>query len=394
LPEYMIPAAVMVLDSVPLTPNGKLDRRALPAPEFGSAGVGQAPRTPQEGLLAELFAQVLGVSRVGVEDDFFEMGGHSLLATRLISRIRTVLGVESGLRALFEAPTPAELATRLQLDDPGDAFDVILPLRPQGRRSPLFCIHPGAGISWAYCGLMTHLGPDYPFYGVQARSLGRPEPRPTSIQQMAADYADQIRMIQPTGPYSLLGWSFGGIVAHAVATEIQQRGEQVAFLTVLDSYPAHERRPHKDLLALDKQDQLIAIIDGLGYDVESLEGEPVTFAKVIEVLRSRGSAFASLDESHLAAIIEIMAHNAYLAMDFTPGRFHGDLLLFTATIEQPEDKPTPDAWRPFIGGTIETHAIVTSHDRMMLPGPLAQIGPILAAKLQENLTASSSQCGR
>jgi thioesterase domain-containing protein len=275
----------------------------------------------------------------------------------VIARVRALLGAEVGVRVLFEAPTVANLVERLGEDDTKGAFDVILPLRTRGTRSPLFCIHPGGGISWPYSGLMKHIGSDYPIYGIQARSLAQPESLPTSIEQMATDYVDQIQIIQPAGPYYLVGWSFGGLVAHAMAAEIQQRSERVALLAMLDAYPIDDLS-RRDLHEFDEREVLIGMF---GNPEETLENPPLVVSRMIDTMR-----------------------NSYrLTLDFTPGRIHGNLLLFNSTIGRPERPPTPDSWKKYIDGRIEAHDIASTHGNMMQPSALAQIGPILAAKLQE-----------
>ncbi|MBO7936061.1 amino acid adenylation domain-containing protein [Streptomyces sp. S9] len=383
LPEYMRPTAVVPLDRLPLTANGKLDRAALPAFDVERGDIGRAPATPQEQVVCELFAEVLGRPVVGVAEDFFDLGGHSLLATRLMARLRAAFGVELGVRSLFEAPTPAGIAARLDVDDADGSYEVVLPLRTGGGGPPLFCIHPGGGIGWSYSALIKHLGPRYPLYGIQARGLARPEPRPGSIEEMAVDYADQIQTVQPHGPYHLAGWSFGGLCAHALAAEFQRRGEPVALVAVLDVIPDWQGLTHADVPAPDDRVMLlyhVGLVDDGGHRHDDAE---MTFAEAREILRRQGSVLANLDEDRLTTITEISANNTHLTIDYRPGPIDGDLLLIACS--QQQDPPvTAAAWQPYVRGTVEAHEVPGEHGTMLTRSDtLAGIGRILAAKLHE-----------
>ncbi len=216
LPDYMVPSAVVVLDRIPLTVNGKVHRAALPAPDAELLPGGRGPRTPFEEILCRLYAETLGVAQVSIDDGFFGLGGHSLLAIQLIARIQKVLGRDYGVRVLFEAPTVAELAVALQGPHrPDDALAPVLPLRRAGTAPALFCLHPAGGLSWCYSGLISHLPPGRPLYGLQAHGLAGPARLPATMADLAASYAGQILAVQGRGPYHLLGWSFGGTAAEA-----------------------------------------------------------------------------------------------------------------------------------------------------------------------------------
>ncbi|MGQ0679988.1 MAG: amino acid adenylation domain-containing protein, partial [Actinomycetota bacterium] len=391
LPDYMIPAAFVVLDSLPLTHNGKLDRRKLPVPELSSSG-GRAARNPWEQQLCEAFAKVLGVRFVFIDDNFFELGGHSLLATRLIARVRASLGAELSLQSIFERPTVAELAGCLGMDSPTKPFGLVLPLRSGGSGKPIFCVHPAAGLSWAFAGLVRHIGPKYPIYGLQARSLSDPDFVPLSIDRMADEYADEICRLYPSGSICLVGWSFGGLAAHAVATRLQVRGVNVDLLAILDAYPLSETTIEA-FSNMDEEEMLENLLAAvLLEEIPDLElPRPLTLDSVAEILSTQTNPLSMLDIEHFQAIAKTYAHNARLMLQFTPGRFHGNLLLFTATKDLPKEAPSPDVWSQYVDGTIDVHPVESRHSRMAQPESWAQVGPVLAATLLKSEARSQTE---
>ncbi len=350
VPGYLVPSAFVVLDALPSTPNGKLDRGALPAPEPGVPASGREARTPRERVLCELFAEVLQVPDVGIDDDFFDLGGHSLLAAKLISRVHAALGHEVGVRLLFQAPTVAALAEALDTAESLSELDVLLPIRVGGSAAPLFCVHPAAGLSWSFVGLTRYLDPAHPIYGLQSRGLERAGEALATVGEMAEEYIARIRSVAPHGPYHLVGWSVGGLIAHEIAVRLQEQGEQVALLAALDAYP----------------------VGGVP------EPSP---AEAEKSLRRQAGDFL-LDDQVVENVLRTFAENVRAAREFTPRRFRGTLVHFNATEGRVDGEFTADMWRPHVDGAIEEHPVACGHEEMTRPESLARIGPVIAARLR------------
>lgn len=320
LPDYMLPAAIVILDGFPLTPNGKIDRKALPSPRFTASAPYRPPRTPQEEVLCALFAEVLGVERVGLEDNFFELGGHSLVAMTLVSRIREVLGTQFEVKGLFENPTAGQLIDRMLSNRLGEsAFDRVLAFQQSGDLPPIFCLPPGGGLGWVYAGLVRDLDPRRPLYCLQAEGAGPEQPLPMSVSAAAEEYLRIIREIQPVGPYHLLGWSFGGLLAQVIGCSLQRDHQEVPLLVVIDGYPPKQ-----------------------GDDPDRLPPED-----------PRPNYFA-LSPERRKRVWQLIRHFGKLTVGFSSDTFNGDMLLF---ISKGRDQNISKLWDPYIGGRIHVQRV-------------------------------------
>ncbi|GAA6619990.1 non-ribosomal peptide synthetase [Scytonema sp. NUACC26] len=255
LPEYMIPSAFVVLDTLPLTPSGKVNRRALPAPDITSIESERnyvAPRNEVEQQLAQIWEELLGFQPIGIKDNFFDVGGHSLLAVKLFSKIEKELGKKLPLATLFKSSTIEALAELFlneqhRSDGQGEetsskteqgessAPSILVAIQPTGSKPPLFLIHPLGGEVLCYRSLSIHIGKDQPIYGIQPQGIDGKQPLLTKIEDMAALYIKEIQSIQPQGPYYLGGYSLGGTIAYEIAQQLRQQGQETAILIMLDS---------------------------------------------------------------------------------------------------------------------------------------------------------------
>ncbi|AZP81413.1 amino acid adenylation domain-containing protein [Mycobacterium avium] len=381
LPAYMVPAAVVVLDALPLTVNGKLNARALPAPEYIERERYCAPATPTEETLAGIYAQVLGLERVGVDDSFFDLGGDSLSAMRVIAAINKTLDAGLAVRTLFHAPSVRGLCRQLgQGADEVENQVEIVPVEflKEGTGAPLFCIHPASGLSWPYHALGNYLG--CPIIGIQ-QSLQRGEAEPASIRDMAKNYADRIQGVDPTGPYNLLGWSFGGVVAHEIAIELQRRGCPVRHLILLDALLVI---PSSDVLNSDVlvEQALNEVLRFCGIQVPEGD-EPLTYERAEKLLRERGIEELPRYKPLLDSIVRNDNTNLALARAHEPGVFDGDVKLFAAAREKGDQNSSSlRSWRPYVTGEISSYPVDCTHQQMMSTESLIQYGQQLKVVLE------------
>lgn len=351
LPSYMVPSAIVTLEEFPLTPNGKIDRKALPAPSTERSEEGYvAPRTPLEQRLAAIWEDVLGVRPIGVTDDFFDLGATSIVAAQLFTEIEKGLGADLPIVPIFQAPTIEQLAQLVDQGVNGRRWSSLVPIQPNGSQPPIFCVHGGAGTVLHLQPLARRLGSEQPFYGLQAPGLYGDVPPVASIEAMSELYISELREIQPRGPYYIAGYCFGGIVAFDMAHRLLDAGEEVALLTMFNApSPAYI---HSHYL---RGSNTAAVSSAAGSEAPAGGGRARPLTKVARLVRrpsrmrfiarSRWDAFTLdrrrrriLDYAHSGRPLpEGLRDRGYLIIcnllewSYAPRPYQGELLLFNGS---------------------------------------------------------------
>ena len=375
VPSHMIPGAFVGLDAFPLTPNGKIDRRALAVLEDGAAVYekGNAPpETEEQRRLVALWEELIGVSRIGIDDNFFDVGGHSILAITLVHRIEQAFRKRVPLAILFQTPTVRQLAAALSASQPIDAGTPVVALCTQGARPPFFCMPGIRGEVYSLRAFSDLIGLDQPFYGLQIDDTEEPV---ASLEALAADFITHIRRIQPKGPYYLGGLCFGGVLAYEVAQQLTAAGEKVALLALFEAYAPLRIVPWLDRVHL-------------GIQLASALTWRERFGLMKKTIRDYKKAAA---ETALMAILKswlpdttIMKYRqrkdrrrrSAITRKYIPKPYHGKISLFRASRTFRlfgYQSDTMNGWVRLCSHPIEAYTFDCGHADLMMPPQIAPV---------------------
>ncbi|EKV03256.1 amino acid adenylation enzyme/thioester reductase family protein [Leptolyngbya sp. PCC 7375] len=371
LPNYMVPSAFVFLEAIPLTPNSKIDRRALPTPDADDISDRSGfipPRNSAELQLSQIWSEVLHLSSVGVTDNFFDLGGHSLLAMRLMARIEQQLGIHLPLTTLFTEPTIESQATLLNSHGDVRSSSPVVPIQPSGELPPLFCVHPIGGNVLCYAELVRHLGNNQPLYGLQSSGVSGASNPLAKIEEMAATYIKALQEIQPNGPYYLGGWSMGGVIAIEMAQQLQNAGQAVALVTLIDSYAPSA------MTDLDSMNE-VSLANSLAADLSGLLGTELPLAQlnltqlqpqeqlqhIFSVAKRLNLLPPEVGMEQMEQLFQVFKANRVALGNYQPQPYSGRVALFCASSSTEQDR----GWRSIMTGQFETYTIEGDHYEIM-----------------------------
>ncbi|QIR28441.1 enterobactin non-ribosomal peptide synthetase EntF [Kluyvera genomosp. 3] len=357
LPPHMVPVVLLQLSALPLSANGKLDRKALPLPSLTQKTAGRAPQSATETQVAEAFSQLLGCEIQDIDADFFALGGHSLLAMRLAAILSQRSGRQVTPGQVMVSSTVAKLSALLESDDEEQVmrlgYEPLLPLRT-GDGPTLYCFHPASGFAWQFSVLSRYLSPRWSITGIQSPRPEGPMQTAQTLDEVCEQHLATLLAQQPHGPYYLLGYSLGGTLAQGIAARLRQRGETVAFLGLLDTWPPETQNwAEKEANGLDP-----AVLAEINREREAF----------IAAQQGQGSsALFSAIEGNYADAVRLLttAHSA---------TFDGKATLFVAEKTRQADPQT--AWGPWVG-ELEVYSQDCAHVDIITPAAFETIGPVI-----------------
>ena len=382
LPTYMVPSVFVAVDQMPLTPNGKINRQALPAPDLHLTTERElaAARNPFEARLVSIWEDVLKVKPIGIRDNYFDLGGYSLLAVKLFSEIKKAFDLELPLATLYSAPTIEALADVLERNGESALWSSLVPIRPSGSRPPFYLVSGVGGGVLVFRDLAVYLGADHPVFALQPSHPGKNGTYPTSVAAMAAGYIAEIQAAQPEGPYYLGGYSLGGFIAFEMAQQLTRAGHEVAFLAVFDAHaPIRMATSNSSFLASRT----------LGSRTERLWR--VLLSKDRGMIIKRWSALAKIRmEERLARLLHrplpaelttLKGSQGFAGGNYIARPYSGFVTLFRS-MERPPDEPWSYelGWEKLAAG-VEVHEVPGNHLTIYSGANIAVLGSILKSCL-------------
>ncbi len=371
LPDFMLPADYVFLKEMPLLPSGKVDLRSLPEPErhvTADSNSYSEPTTELELQLVRIWEKVLGVKQIGITDNFFELGGHSLLALRLFGYIEKLTGKKLAISTLFSHPTIQQLAEILKTEGWKPPWKSLVAVKPGGSRLPFFCVPPGAGTAMHFQSLVKYISDDQPFYVLESVGLDGKEPPHTNVEEMAAHYVKEIRMIQPDGPYLIGGRCFGGRVVFEMAQQFVKQGQKVALLAIFDTWPPFQETPKayvppkRDLKHFIKSIRAHSKSGDLMLVVNNFVGNKV--GKLVWKVKNKTKYIFSSEKKKLYNRIMLMhfaAQDRYVAK-----KYPGKITLIECATFKPDFRK---GWQELAGGGFETYVVPDTDHKTIVREP-------------------------
>lgn len=358
LPSYMVPVKFVILDSMPLTPTGKLARNKLPAVDSMPRGPGKKPSPGIEQTVARIYESLLGISDVSADDDFFTLGGHSLLAVKLASELRKQLQRPVTIGQVMQSPRVDLLAAQIKSNDDGDnaGFEDVFPLRPTEHGPKLFCIHPASGFAWQFSVLRRYLDPQWSLIGIQSTRPDGAMGSAENLTDVVNTHYKTITDYDPTGPYYLLGYSLGGTLAHSLAAKLKREGKQVNFVGLLDTWPPETQ------------------------NWDAKRGENVLDQAVVDEMNRERQQFLTinLDDGFSTRMFDAIEANystaVRLLVTARSQRYEGNTVLFVAQRTLPPGTDLQEVWRPFTQ-SLTTVGVDSSHIDIIHPQTFKSLGP-------------------